>query len=142
MTVALSEAERAQARDYLGVTMLSTDRDPRTYGSNVPYGLTDGNLVMEGNFRSILDTHSYTIVKNLLNEIEASRAFINQARKLLLVEKVEGAATINRKMMSALWAEDYKLVSDLANKLGTYVFWHPFKDSGSGYGTRAVGGTR
>jgi len=135
---ALTQAQKAKARDYLGVTMLSTNQDPRTYGSMIPYGISDGNLVMERNFNAILDATSLTIVGDLLDQIEESRAFITKARKLLIASKVEGAITVSKSMMRELWAEDYKLVSELANKLGTYVFWHHHTHANTGYGTKVV----
>lgn len=140
MAFALTEARRAQALDYLGANFLTSDRDPRTYGNSTPFVLTDALLLLEGNMRSIDTQAKLDKILALLDEIEASRAFINQARKLLIVSKVEGAATINHRMMNALWEQDYILVKDMANKLGSPVLYHPWKDSGTGYGTKVVGG--
>jgi hypothetical protein len=138
MVVALPQALRAKVRFLFGYTGLAANRDPRTYGPVVPYGIHDGISNFEANMRSILDQDSYDIVVDLLDEIDESRVNIRLIRKTIVASAVEGAVKLNKNRMRELWAEDYKLCKQLSNYVGVPVYDHPSYHDG--YGTVGVRG--
>lgn len=138
MSVALSQTERANARYLLGYSLLDANQDPRTYLPAVPAGLQDGSAVFENNVRSILDTRSYTLVTDLIDQIFAFRTQIADAASTLIASRIEGAVSLNPKRMYEMWQEDYRLCQLLASLLMVRVYWHPAM--ATSYGTMKVTG--
>lgn len=134
--VSLTQEERADVRFLLGFSMLTAERDPRTYEPYIPYGITEGQFVAEGNMRTVLDSYSYAHVQTLIARLLENRAFLHTASKTLLADKISGAVDLNEQRMQDLWAYDYQLCSQLATTLALKIMAHPGKHGS--YGTLKI----
>lgn len=110
--MALTETEKQQARDYLGIPSLTGF-------------LTVGNTGPDLSERlDALNAEAETQVKALLTKIAASRADIESARGRLKAAEV-GDIKLNPKEMRQRWKEDLYLCQQLGVIVQMGVCYHP-----------------
>lgn len=127
MALALTQEQRAKTRYYLGYFNLE---QRSIVDMGIPM-LVGQQGILENNMRSILDTFSMTLITNLLDEIECSRANIVAAKQRLKASEVANTVKMNAYEIGQLWQEDLKLCLQLAQLLASPLYWHP---SGAGVG--------
>lgn len=136
MAESLTQEERAKVRFYLGYPNLEARH---LYGSGYLLVAPTG-LVLENNMRSIVDTFAIELIRDLLDQVETSRANITKALKRLKFQEIAYTIKANPYEVQQLWEEDYKLCRQLAQQLGSPIIQHPSGLHGSQGGSISFAG--